>query len=81
MYRTNLFDELAEMVNSVYFNESQEKYCCFPFGPNHIVTLEGDFLDKVNLAIRKIRAELKDADESVQRNGEGLIEFMKRVVG
>ena len=45
-----------------------------------MVTIEGDFLDKVNLAIRKIRAELKDADESVRRNGEGLIEFMKRVV-
>ena len=31
-------------------------------------------------AIAKIRAELKDADESLYRNGEGVIEFMMRVV-
>lgn len=80
MYRTNLFDELSRFVRQWYFNESEEKFCTFPFGPNHMVKLEGDFLDKVNLAIRKIRAELKDADPMVQRNGEGLIEFMKRVV-
>jgi len=81
IYRTNLFDELSRFVRQWYFNDSEGKYCCFPFGPQHVVKLEGDFLDKVNLAIRKIRAELKDADESVRRNGEGLIEFMKRLMG
>ena len=81
MYRTNAFEELAEMVKSLYFNPNKEKLCSFPFGPNNVVTLEGDFLDKINQSIRKIRAELKNADEMVQRNGEGLIDFMKMVMG
>ncbi|MBQ8008950.1 MAG: hypothetical protein IJ081_03090 [Prevotella sp.] len=84
MYKTNLFDELAETVKRWYFREdsaSEEKFCTFPFGPQHVVRLEGDFLDRMNSSIRAIRAELKDADPMVQRNGEGLIQFMKRVVG
>ena len=81
MYKTNLFSDLADTVKRWYFNDSEEKFCTFPFGPRHVVKLEGDFLDRLNKTIRTIRAELKDADPMEQRNGEGLIEFMKRVVG
>ena len=81
MYSTNLFEELAETVKKWYFNDSEEKLCTFPFGSEHVVTLEGDFLDRMNTSIRAIRAGLKDADPQVQRNGEGLIHFMKKVVG
>ena len=80
MFKTNLFDELAKIVRELYFDDSKEKFCTFPFGPQHMVRLEGDFLDKLNPSIRKIRAELKEADPMIQRDGEGLIEFMKRIM-
>ena len=42
--------------------------------------LEGNFLDRMNTSIRKMREELKDTDESVRRNNMGLIEFIKKIV-
>ena len=80
-YSMNQFEDLAETVRKLYFDDSEEKLCTFPFGPKSVVRLEGNFLDRLNTSIRKIRADLKDADESIRRNGEGLIVFMKRVVG
>lgn len=49
----------------------------------HVARLEGNFLDRMNTSIRKMREmreELKDTDESVRRNNMGLIEFIKKIV-
>ena len=81
MYSTKLYDELAELVKGIYFNESGNKLCSFPFGGGYVVTLEGDFLDRLNGSIKKIRNNLVTADEIVQRNGEGMVQFMKKLMG
>lgn len=81
MFSSNLYNELAEMVRKVFEGKgTDEGYCTFPFAMDCIVTLEGNFLDTMIKSVRKIRDALKDKDPQVQRNGEGLIEFMKRVV-
>ena len=44
------------------------------------MTLEGDFLDRMAQSVKKIRAALSGQSPQIQRNGEGLIEFMQRIM-
>ena len=81
MFKTNLYEDLMAMVKSIYFNTTEDKYCIFPFGPQHVVMLKGNFLDKLDASIKRIENGLKDADERVKRNGEGLTHYMKWFMG
>lgn len=73
--------ELLDMIKRVYFDNrnSYKKYCTFPFFTDTVVTLEGDFLDNLDESVKTIRKALKDKNPQIQRNGEGLILFMKRL--
>ena len=75
-------EELADMIRKVYLRKvlPHQKFCTFPFQLNVTVTLEGDFLDELDLSINTIRDALKNEDPLVQRNGEGLIHFMQAMV-
>ncbi len=75
--------ELANMVKDIYTrkNEADDgNFCTFPFSPDHVVTLSGYFMDHTNKSAEIIRNVLKDAEYSIKRNGEGLIEFMQRMM-
>ena len=69
------------MVKRVYSDSRNQhgNYCTFPFLPDTIVTLEGDFLDNPEEASKTIRKVLKDKDPQIQRSGEGLIMFIERL--
>lgn len=74
---------LADMVQKVYMEDdglAHEKHCTFPFDMDLTVLLKGNFLDRQNESVKTIRDALKDTTPQIRRNGEGLIEFMKRVV-
>ena len=76
--------ELADMVRNVYLKQEKrhpEHYCTFPFCINMTVTLRGHFLDRIEQSAKTIKAALKDQDPQIQRNGEGLIMFMQRIMG
>lgn len=75
--------ELAGMVRDVYLNrkgKSDENFCTFPFSPNLVVELSGFFMDRTSQSVNKIRNALKDADPATRRNGEGLVEFIQRMM-
>lgn len=75
--------ELAQMVEKIYMNGSENigsHYCTFPFTPELVVTLTGNFMDNTNQSIKTIRDSLKNADPATKRNGEGLVEFMQRMM-
>lgn len=75
--------KLAAMVREIYFPEKprKTKLCTFPFAENITVTLKGDFLDNMKSTEKKIRDVLKNQPDMIQRNGEGLIHFMKKITG
>ena len=74
-------DDIIGMVQEVYMNEDRNaRYCTFPFLNDLIVRLDGNFMDDLGESTGKIRGALKNADPTVRRNGEGLIEFMERVM-
>ena len=74
-------DDLISMVQEVCMHEEKQgHFCTFPFMPDLIVTLDGNFMDDLDGAIGKIRAALKGSDQRVQRNGEGLIGFMEHIM-
>ena len=75
--------ELAQMVKKVYMNDGgsdDTHYCTFPFTPDLVVTLTGNFMDRTRQSVKIIRDSLKNADPATKRNGEGLIEFMQRMM-
>lgn len=76
--------ELAEILKKVYRmeNDTYHKgyYCTFPFDAELIVKLEGNFLDEMARSVGIIRSAVKDRSEQTQRNGEGLIGFMQKIV-
>lgn len=76
-------EQLVEMVKKIY-KESKEpdhiRYCTFLFNPDVNVTLKGCFLDKMSQSVKHIRTALRKEASQIQRNGEGLILFMKRVM-
>ncbi len=74
--------ELAKMVRDVYLDDdksSDTNYCTFPFTPDIVVTMSGNFMDNIDKSAKTIRDALKSADPATKRNGEGLIEFMQRI--
>ena len=75
--------ELANMVQRIYMQGSlsHEDYCTFPFEPDLVVTLRGNFLDRMDESVKQIRDALKGRRTQIQRNGEGLISFMQRYMG
>ncbi len=84
MFSSRPGPELAEMVRNVYLQTARQKtedYCTFPFSMNLTVTLRGHFLDRIDQSAKTIKTALKDQDPQVQRNGEGLIIFMQRIMG
>ncbi|MBQ7488011.1 MAG: hypothetical protein IJT77_11015 [Clostridia bacterium] len=71
----------AEFVRKYVMTEKHRpvsSYCTFPFDPTHVLTLKGPFLDKKAATTATIREFLKDTEPAVQRNGQGLIEFIWR---
>ena len=74
--------DLAIMVRQVYTQERQlyQRYCTFPFEPDLIVTLRGNFLDRMGASVKQIRDAIKGRSIQTQRNGEGLINFMQRIM-
>ena len=83
MYSMKPGAPLADKVRAVYMGEKEVEewnYCTFPFDEDSMVTLSGDFLDRLSLSVKTIRKALKDADPAAQRNGEGLISFMQSIM-
>lgn len=81
IFSTKPGKELSDIVRKVYMettNANSSHYCTFPFSPDHVVTLSGDFMDNLEESVSTIRNALKDAEPSIKRNGEGLIGFMER---
>ncbi len=74
--------ELADMVNEVYMKEDEisGNYCTFPFTTDIIVTLKGNFLDELEESIKTVRKCLKNENPQIQKNGEGLVDFMQWVM-
>ena len=77
-------EQLVKTVKKIYIENKEPdhiRYCTFLFNPDVNVTLEGCFLDKISQSVKHIRTALKNEAPQIQRNGEGLILFMKRVMG
>ena len=73
----------ADKIKKLYAESKNSKkgyYCTFPFDPETIVRLDGCFMDQLAKTGNTIRAALKDRSLQVQRNGEGLILFMERLM-
>jgi hypothetical protein len=76
-------EQLAEMVRRVYMGSEPPglmHYCTFPFSLDTMVTLEDYFLDSMSWSVRRIRAALKNETPQIRRNGEGLIQFMQKIM-
>ena len=76
-------DEIAGMVRRVYMGEktvSDRNYCTFPFTTDLVVTLSGNFMDRTDQSVKTIKNALKASDPAIKRNGEGLVEFIQRMV-
>ena len=76
-------EQLVDVIQNVYMdqkNPKHEHYCTFLFDPDIIVTLKGDFLDRLDQSVKEIRDALKNRTPVIQRNGEGLIQFMQRIM-
>lgn len=71
--------ELAAWIRKIYMVDDRKMghYCTFPFTMNSVITLQGDFMDKPDQTAKIIRQSLKKETPLVQRNGEGLIQFMR----
>ena len=81
IFSTKPGSELADMVQKVYMNDDiRTLHCTFSFHTDQIITLKGNFLDHLPQSIKKIRDALKDSDNMIRRNGEGLIEFMQNIM-
>lgn len=74
-------EALVKMVQRIYIDEERPTatYCTFPFAPDVIVTLDGNFMDSKNKAIQTIRSALAGQNAQIQRNGEALIHFMQQL--
>lgn len=73
-------EQLVELVRRVYMGSEPPGlmcYCTFPFNLDVMVTLEDNFLDRMNWSARQIRAALKNETPQIRRNGEGLIQVMQ----
>ena len=74
---------MADKIRPLYVeapNERMDHYCTFPFDPDTVVRFDGYFLDHLNTTTQTIRNALKDRGPQLQRNGEGLILFMERLM-
>ena len=83
MFSSKPGSELADMVRNVYLQNDKQKnghYFTFPFCMNLTVKLMGHFLDRIDQSAKTIKTALKDQDPQIQRNGEGLIMFMRRIM-
>lgn len=82
-YTTRPDSEFADKIRPLYVetpDERMDHYCTFPFDPDTVVRFDGDFLDHLNTTTQTIRNALKDRGPQLQRNGEGLILFMERLM-
>ena len=73
----------ANRIRTLYADERKTKYsqyCTFPFDPDTVLRFDGYFMDHVTKTSSAIRDALKDCSSQVQRNGEGLILFMQRMM-
>ncbi len=73
--------ELVHQIRKLYAgNNQQKKYCTFTFDAETVVRFDGMFLDDLENTIDTIRGALKNRSSQIRRNGEGLINFMQRVM-
>jgi hypothetical protein len=74
--------ELASMIREVYMYKKipHQPFCTFPLYLNLVVTLKGNFLDKMNQTAKTIRAAVKDSHPQVQKIGEDMIAYMMDLV-
>lgn len=82
-YSTKPYLVFANRIRTLYTENRksrQSHYCTFPFDPDTVLRLDGDFMDQLNKASQIIRNTLMDRSPQVQRNGEGLILFMERLM-
>lgn len=83
-YMVPPIQESARQIQAVFSEKparSQASFCTFPFDPETIVRMDGDFMDNPGITAQVIRNALKSRSPQVQRNGEGLILFMQRLMG
>lgn len=73
----------ANRIRTLYAENRKSKqshYCTFPFDPDTVLRFDGNFMDQLNKTSQTIRNALQDRNSQVQRNGEGLILFMERIM-
>lgn len=73
----------ANRIRALYTENRKSRqglYCTFPFDQDTVLRLEGNFMDQLNKTSQTIRIALRDRSPQVQRNGEGLILFMERIM-
>ena len=82
-YRTKPDQAFANRIRVLYAESQKSRksyYCTFPFDPDTVLRLDGNFLDQLSKTSQIIRNALKERSPQVQRNGEGLILFMERIM-
>ena len=74
--------ELADTIQKIYMknNTSQQRYCTFLFEPELVITLKGNFMDRLDQSVKMIRDSLINRSIQTKRNGEGLIIFMQNIM-
>ncbi len=74
--------EFAQKIKKLYSERIDRRgsyYCTFPFAPDCIVRLKGNFMDDVGKAGKAIREALKDQGSMIQKHGEQMIHFMHQI--
>ncbi len=82
-YSTRPDLKFADQIRRLYAESKDLKqvhFCTFPFDPDTVLRLDGRFLDQLGKTSAAIRNALKNRSSQVQKNGEGLILFMERLM-
>ena len=74
--------ELADMVRDIYIPEKEPRqhYCTFPIYLDTVVTLQGDFLDKMDQSANTIRRATKGKSPHIQKTGQDMIMHMRDMI-
>ncbi|MBQ8161635.1 MAG: hypothetical protein IJ083_12945 [Clostridia bacterium] len=82
-YNTKPDLAFANKIRKLYTEDpgpKARKYCTFPFDPDTVLRFDGDFMEHVSKTSQTIRNALRGKSAQIQRNGEGLIVFMERIM-
>ena len=78
-FSARIGQELADMIRN-HFEAGSGYICTFPFTMDLVVTLKENFLDRLPQTENIIRRALKNSDDLIKKNGEGLIQYMRKIM-